>query len=458
MLRGRGVTSAVTIAAALALGSLNSTSVLVVLDDIEQEFSSTAAASASIVAVYLIGMASVQPLTGRIGDRLGKRPLVIAGLIGFGISSAAIAISPNIALLIVFRAAQAAFIAAVIPNAAGLVRDKFPQRNRARWTAAVFGVSGVAGGLGPLFGGVISELLDWRYVFLVNLPFALMLALFVYRVIGRDSLRTRTRHVAIRNGILTFAVLATSFAILTIAALQDRPDSRLFALAIAIGGAGILILLYSSFMQKDVPLKMVLVTQRALGASVVVAAAGTMAMYLLILATAFLLTLRSDLSDDEVGLILGFHILGVATTYLVGGWLADRFSRRAASIAGRTVLIAGALLFAVSGSDASVTAIAAALFIGGAGMGLSNAAIRVGTLEAVDVQRSGMAFGLFSTSRYAGSIGGAAAFAAIVGSGPLDSGRFTVMLYFAVAAAVASVLAAFALSQGERRPVAPGAM
>lgn len=376
------------------MGSLNTTNVVVILDDIERTFTASTAASTSILAIYLIGMASLQPLTGRLGDRFGKRSLMISGLVGFGLSSVAAGFASSIGWLILFRGAQALFMAAVIPNAAASVRDLFPEHNRGKWMAVVLGASGVAGGLGPLLGGAVSDLFGWRYIFLLNLPAALIVAVLVRKFIEREPVTAGKTADAFGNGILTFVVLATAFALLTVASFQERPDSRIYVLAIAIGGVGITMILLSSFVRKGDPLRLVIATQRVLGVSVLTAAAGNMAMYSLVLVTAVMLAFRTGLSDGQIGLVLGSQLLGVTATQLLGGWMADRFSRRAASFGGRLVLFTGVLMFALAGPDTSVLVISLTLFIAGAGMGLSNASIRVGTLESVTRDRSGMASGL----------------------------------------------------------------
>ncbi len=449
----RDTLSAFAIAAALALDSLNSTSVLVILDDIERSFSSTVAHSTSIVAIYLIGMGSLQPLAGRLGDRFGNRKLIFIGLIGFGASSVLAGLAPTMVWLMAARALQACFIAAVVPNAASALRYGAHERNTGKLFALAMGASGIASGLGPIFGGAVSQTLGWRWVFAFNLPLVIVLLPIVYRYIPAGTANYRSGGNLTRS-VSNFVVLAAAFALLAFAVLQENSDPLLYVLAVVVGAVGIIASLLPSFMREGNPLKTLFAAQRVLGTSVVVTAAGNMAMFSLVLVAAFTLAQRPGVSDGQVGLILGAQVLGVGVTQLAGGWAADRFGLRLPGVIGRMVLLVGVSAFAIIGSDAALWLIAVSLFIGGMGMGISNTAIRLGAMDAAPVGRTGMAYGIYSTSRYAGSVGAVAAFAAIVGSGSLDSERFTVLLYVVVVAAAISGVAAFGLRPGKGSAVA----
>src|SRR5438132_11762645 len=100
----------------------------------------TIATASCLVTAYLIAMASLQPVAGKLGDRLGRRPLILGGLAYFGLASLGAAFAPSFSLLVFFRVQQAVAGALALPNAAALVREVVPAERR----ASSFGMVGAA--------------------------------------------------------------------------------------------------------------------------------------------------------------------------------------------------------------------------------------------------------------------------------------------------------------------------
>ena len=129
---------AVLLTAALGtmLMPLNSTMIAVALPDVVDDLDVSLGSTAWLVSGYLIAQASLQPLAGKLGDRLGRRPLILAGLASFGLVSLGAALAPSLAVLIAFRVPQAVAGALVFPNAIALVRELLPEARR----GTVFGM------------------------------------------------------------------------------------------------------------------------------------------------------------------------------------------------------------------------------------------------------------------------------------------------------------------------------
>ena len=109
------------------LAPLNSTMIAVALPDVMYEFDVGIASAGWLVTAYLAAMASLQPVAGKIGDRFGRRRLVLGGLILFGFTSVAAALAPNLWLLLAFRVLQAVAGALIVPNGGALMRDAVPE-------------------------------------------------------------------------------------------------------------------------------------------------------------------------------------------------------------------------------------------------------------------------------------------------------------------------------------------
>src|SRR6185436_20856717 len=127
-----------------------------------------------IVTAYALAFGSLLLLGGKLGDLFGRKWALIAGLVGFSIASAIGGLAQSFGLLVTARTLQGAFGALLAPSALGLLTVTFegsPDRNKA------FGIFGaIAGGgasLGLLLGGILTQLLSWRWCLYVNLLFAI---------------------------------------------------------------------------------------------------------------------------------------------------------------------------------------------------------------------------------------------------------------------------------------------
>ena len=141
------------------IAPLNSTMIAVALPAVSADLGSSVSDTSWLVSSYLIVMVCVQPLTGGLGDRFGRRPLLVAGLVGFGLASVGAMLAPNLGFLIAFRILQAVAGAVVFPNAVALLREFLPAERRGAAFGALGAVVGVAvGGVAGVAGWVCT----WR--------------------------------------------------------------------------------------------------------------------------------------------------------------------------------------------------------------------------------------------------------------------------------------------------------
>jgi MFS family permease len=183
---------------------------------------------------------------------------------------------------------------------------------------------------------------------------------------------------------------------------------------------------------------------RTISAGNVCIALSNLAMYVTLLAVPLLEGGRERLDPLHVGLLLAAmsacNFLGAP----LGGRLADRFGRRLPTFGGLAISVPPLFVLAVSGGDLAVALFATCLAVAGFGFGLGWSGLQTAVVESVPVRQAGMASGLFSTSRYFGSIVGSSVLAGVVGSGQGDW-RFVVVFSMCCAAALLSALASFGL-------------
>lgn len=140
-----------------------------------------------IIDIYSLVAPPLLIAAGLIGDRIGRRSILLAGLAVFAIASAAAAFSPSANVLIAARALLGVGGAMVLPATMAIVRDVFPDRAERVRAVGIWGaVSAGGAALGPLVGGFLVEHFSWHAVFLVNVPLVLMVIPFVVRLLPQS--------------------------------------------------------------------------------------------------------------------------------------------------------------------------------------------------------------------------------------------------------------------------------
>src|SRR2546425_1350504 len=190
-----------TVALGTMLAPLNSTMIAVALPEVMDEFKVGLGSAGWLVTAYLIAMASLQPVAGKIGDRIGRCRLVLGGLMCFGLASLIATVAPNLWVLIALRVLQAGAGALIVPNGAALIREVVPaERRGARFGLIGAGV-GLAAAAGPPFGSALIITAGWRAVFYVNLLLVLPALAISWRWLPKDRATAGMRQFDVPGAI-----------------------------------------------------------------------------------------------------------------------------------------------------------------------------------------------------------------------------------------------------------------
>jgi len=209
-------------AAALAvlLVALDLTSLNVVITQVQQDFSIGITTAQWVIAAYLLVFASLVVVGGRFADMFGRRRLVLIGCVIFAGASLSGGLAQTDSWLIASRAVQGIGGAMLWPAALGMAVTAVPKGRQALAMALVVSAAALGTALGPLVGGVLGELFDWRLVLLFNLPVAALVITVVARVVTEQPVDTQERGVdylgvaisAVALGAILFAITqATSW-------------------------------------------------------------------------------------------------------------------------------------------------------------------------------------------------------------------------------------------------------
>lgn len=432
----------VTVALATMLAPLNSTMIAVALPRLMAEFGADLATSGWLVTSYLITMACLQPVAGKLGDRFGRRPLILGGLVFFALSSVAAALSTSLAGLLFFRVLQAIAGAIALPNGAALVREVVPADRRAARFGLVGAAVGLAAAAGPPLGGLLVEIAGWRAIFYVNLVLVVPALLLGWRALPARPDRPARAGFDLAGAALLLAVLAGTAGLLT----QSRYHP---GAAWPLGGGALLLALALFFLRREwhhpdpvLPPRFFLDPSFARANAAV--ALSNLAMYSTLLAVPILLAELPGWGSARAGLVLTSMSATMVVCSPLGGRLSDRWGRRWPTALGLGLLTLGLALLGLAGSASVLAVLVGGLGVAGIGLGLSSAGMQAAAIEAVPRNQAGVASGLFSTSRYLGSIVGSSVLPLLCHPGKGVEG-FAPVLIMVVGAAFFSVVASLGL-------------
>ncbi len=375
------------IALASALVPLNSTMIAVVLPRVAREFDVSKGHAAVLITVYLAAMLVGQPIAGRIVDVVGARRMAVIAVSGFGGFSAAAVFAPSFVALVALRVGQAAFASALAPSVQAMLRAITEPRERGRAFGLLGSVIGVGAGLGPVIGGLVTSVFGWRSIFAVNLPIVAVVLVVLRRVVPVDGTldaAASTGEVVDDDATLLNPVFVSAFSTQALATLAQY--SLLLIVPIVLDGRG--------------------------------------------------------WRPGAIGLAMSLLTLGMVLTGPPGGKVGDRRGRKVPVLVGLVAALVAVAGSAVFGDDVASVILLVTMLLFGIGLGMATPSLMAAGLESAPLGRVGLASGLFSASRYVGSIVASVLLTAIVTDGSSGTGT---MLFVSTGALVVSLAMAVKL-------------
>lgn len=396
----------VTVALGSMLAPLNSTMIAVALPSIAGEF--RAPATGWLVTAYLILTAALLPVAGKLGDRWGRRPLLLVGFAVSIVATMGAALAPSFPILVACRLLQAVSAPLIGPNGAALLREILPAEQRARYFGLIGAAVSVAAASGPAIGGFAVAAGGWRAMFLVNL-----LLILPGLLLGWLYLPAGGRPAASRPFDLPGAALLMALLGYTAAWAYGLVPAPLWLAGLLLA-AGLTAFVALERRQPDPVVQPRFFRKHAFAAANAGHALGNLAMYNLMLVVPLLLHRGGEHSEVVAGLVTMVMPAANVLAAPAGGYLADRLGRRWPVIGGYTIMALGAGLLYRLGAPVSIPLLTGCMVLVGLGLGLGGSGQQTAALEAVGREQSGSAAGIYSTSRYVGSIVGTSLMGALL--------------------------------------------
>jgi EmrB/QacA subfamily drug resistance transporter len=412
------------------------------------------------VSAYVLSFAVLLMTAAALGDRFGRRRVFAAGLGLFAAASAACALAPEVGWLIAARAVQGVGAALVMPLALALLGAAFPPEQRPKALGIFAGVSGLAVGLGPLLGGAVVEGISWPWIFWLNLPAGLLLALLALTRI-EESYGPDTA-VDVRGlALVTGAALGIIWGLVRANSAGWGSAEVVSALAVGALLAGAFVLW--GMRAREPMLPMGLFRSRTFsGGNAAIFFHWGSALGALFFMAQFLQT-GLGFTPLEAGLGLMPWGLTTFTIPQIAGRLVPRLGERPFVAGGLSLnAVSLAWIALIASPDLAYSQLLAPLVLSGAGIAMSIVAAQSAVLSHVAPQHIGKASGTFSTMRQLGGAFGVAVLVAVfAGSGGYASAQafsdgFVAALGAGAALSLAGALAGLALpGRPAAEPVPP---
>lgn len=412
------------------IGTMSNNIINVPLRRVAADFDEPVAYAVLCVSAFTLMLAISLPLTGWLGDRLGRKRVLVAALALMCVAQVAAAFAPSLPFLIVTRAVQGLACSAIPPLVMGILMAIYPE-SRGRLMGAWAAANGVGQAIGPPVGGVLAEYFGWRSVFVLVAALSLIALLVIQATVPWLEPRIAPFHIA-------GAVLLTSGAgfVLLGATLLSQPSVPVSADA---GLAGIGLVLLAGFVRVSHGNPRALIPLRLVGEvrffrSCFAAFAQMFLLGTSLVAIPLVLTGPMGLSYSTAGALFFVLPVMMAVSAPLVGRVAERGSPRTVLRVGLllVVLSAGLTALAVAGATPRVEAVVGCLVLGGGAMAMVQTPAATGATRS-PAGAHGAALGLFNLTRFAGMTAGAAWVGLLT---PLD-GRAAMFGGAAVIAAIA---------------------
>ena len=324
-----------------------------------------------LITGYLVASTVVVPIAGKLGDLFGRKPFLIAGMVGFVAASALCGVAQDMTQLIIFRIIQGLFGGMLFASAFTVLGDIYSPAERARIQGlfgAVFGLSSI---IGPVVGGFLTDNLGWRWVFYVNLPVGLLGVLVVTAFLPFVRTKASWRDIDFIGSAALAAGLIPVLVALSVAKDQGWTSFEVLGLL----GFGLAMLVAFFIIEQRVKEPIVpfrLFKNRAFAVSMIVGFFAALGMFGMIIFVPLELQGVLGASVTNSGLLLTPMMLGLIVASVLSGQLIPRIKHyHYLGTIGVALMMVGIYLLAQTTTSTSQMSITIDIVLVGLGLGVT---------------------------------------------------------------------------------------
>ncbi|MFN2744731.1 MULTISPECIES: MFS transporter [Bacillus] len=431
-----------TVASGTMLNPLNSSMISLALHSIQKEFQLSFSTVSWLISSFYLASAVAQPVTGKLGDLIGRKKMFLSGLILVAISAIGAPLAPAFLVLLVMRLFQSIGSSAIYPSGVGLIRSHIHDRQASALAVLSIFASAMTA-LGPTVGGFLIVWGGWPAIFTVNFPFILFSFVFGMYMFPKDekkpglNARTVIKQLDL-TGILLFAggiVLLLSFLL----SLSTAPHY-----AAGIGGFVLLFIFVWWELRTDHPFidMRLFISHRTLSSVYVQFIMLNIFNYCLFFGLPSYFQDEMGLSVRTSGLLMLFMSgMSIIVSPLAGRWI-DRSGETQPVLMGTCLMVIGAVLMTLFFVEAPMVWKGLMLSLLGISYGLGNVALQAAMIRTSPEDLAGTTSGLFQTCRYLGSILSSVVLGLLFGQ-EITSGHFQELGMIMIIVAIGSLILSF---------------
>lgn len=375
------------------------------LPDIAQDLDRTVSEVAWVSVGFLLALAGSLLAAGSLTDRIGARRMMLAGAVGFLVTTMAGGAAPTFELLVAARLAQGVAGGVLYTVSLGIVTIAYPPERRARAMSIYFTAGAFAAVVGPVIGGFLTDLGGWRLVFYAQAPIPVVIWVLAFWLLPRSEPGPRGRFDL--PGVLAAGVfvLASTYALLQIPVPGASGSALVGGLVAA---AALTAFLTIEHRTQSPAVRLSIFRNRRFMTGGVAGAAAWFAIMSGIVYPAIYLQLGRGFDASEAGLLLLAAPVPALVLFPVVGRVVERLGETPAMLLGLGLLVGSTAVMVTWGRDTAPWTIAVTLVLSGVGIGLTLVASATEALSQFSQAESGVGSALFNSVRQLGAALGVA--------------------------------------------------
>jgi EmrB/QacA subfamily drug resistance transporter len=378
-----------------------------------------------LFSIYLLAQAVCVPIFAKLSDLFGRKPIMLAGVALFVLGSILCGLAWSMPALIAFRAVQGLGAGAVQPTAMTIIGDIYTVAERAKVQGYVASVWAIASVVGPTLGGVFVEVLDWRWIFFVNVPLGAVAAWVLYRRFSEDV--TKAEHQIDYRGA---ALLTVGTSLLVLGLLEGGVRWPWLSVpGIGVLAVAVVALVAFAFVERRAAEPVIppwVFRSRLLNTTNL----ASLAIGVVLIGLTSYVPLYAQGVLGHNALVAGFALAALTLGWPIAassaGRIYLRIGFRLTALLGCAFILAGVALLVLVGPGSSVWAVAGTCFVIGLGMGLTASPTLIAGQAAAAWAVRGVVTGTNMFARSMGSAVGIAVFGAVANASLARSGGGTV--------------------------------
>jgi len=368
-----------------------------------------------MVTAFMLCETVMIPISGKLSDLYGRKPLFLVGLTIFVLGSFAAGASFNMEMLIICRAVQGLGGGILIPVATAAVADLYEPRARAKMQGALGAIFGIGSGVGPLIGGFITENIDWRWIFYINIPLAIISYVLTIKKFPTPFMDQKPIidyvGIALLSALLVDVLLLFEFAG---SMFEWTSITAIGMIILALFLTGLFVIVERRVVEPLLSPKL-LKNRTVVMAAIYMFIFGVGMMGAMIYSNMFVIIILG-LDTMQAGIYMLALIVGMMITAISSGHLLNRTGYKLWLTAGPLICFFSLYLMSTMSMGTDLTFYVECLFLLGLGLGCMMAVIMTGVQNSSKMSEIGMSTSAVNLLRSVGATMGTAIFSMLIAS------------------------------------------